>query len=82
MSFRLLFWLDEGGKGQPRKIGRAYLHGSSPKAIVTERLAKLDFITIDPTKEVIYYTESESGTVNKLFRFVLKMLCYLSFAGG
>ncbi len=59
----LLFWLDNGGPGFRRKIGRVELDGKNPKEIVTTGLMSMDFMTIDLQSNVIYYTEGQNGLV-------------------
>jgi len=58
-----LFWLDEGGAGIPRKLARANMDGSEAKILVSSGLTKLDFLTLDFTKQAVYFTQSEKGTV-------------------
>ncbi|VDP15534.1 unnamed protein product, partial [Soboliphyme baturini] len=61
----LLFWLDEGGPGVPRKIGRATMDGLSVKAIVTLDLTRLSYIAVDPDSEMVYFSQAERGTIER-----------------
>lgn len=64
ISFRLLFWLDEGGEGVPRKVARANMDGTEATVLLTLALTKLDFIAIDYVKQMLFFTQSDKGTVS------------------
>ncbi|XP_003373299.1 putative Low-density lipoprotein receptor domain class A [Trichinella spiralis] len=61
----LLFWLDEGGPSVARKLARAEMDGSNPTVIVSSDLARLDFLTIDLDAQMLYFSQSERGVIER-----------------
>ncbi|KRZ56210.1 Low-density lipoprotein receptor-related protein [Trichinella nativa] len=61
----LLFWLDEGGPSVARKLARAEMDGSNPTVIVSSDLARLDFLTVDLDAQMLYFSQSERGVIER-----------------
>ena len=58
-----LYWLDEGGVGVPRKIGKAYMDGSNPTVLVKDNLHTLEALTIDIVNKKLYFSQSSIGVI-------------------
>ena len=61
-----LYWLDEGGVGVPKKIGKAFMDGSNPSILVKDNLNTLEAITIDIMNKKIYFSQSSIGVIESI----------------
>ena len=81
-----LYWLDQGGPKVPPKIGKANMDGSSPSILLSKNLSHPEFLTLDLTNDMIYFSSSNDAkvgtlTVNilhKSINYQLFLICALS----
>ena len=61
-----LYWLDLGSGKVPPKIGKANMDGSDPSILLSDNLSHLEFLTIDPDTEKIYFSHSNEAKVRSV----------------
>lgn len=64
--YGFLYWLDDGGVGVPKKIGKALMDGSNPSILVKDNLNTLEAITIDIVNKKIYFSQSSIGAIESI----------------
>lgn len=60
----MLFWMDEGGSGGAKKIGRANMDGTNAKVLVSD-ISGNGFMALDPTGNRLYFSQTDAGTVSR-----------------
>lgn len=59
----LLFWLDEGGKGTMRRLSKANMDGTNPRALIATNLAQVDGLTIDLVRQRLFFSQADRGVI-------------------
>ena len=62
---RKLYWLDGGGKQVPRKVAVMNLDGSDPRIIAQDSLNQLNFLHLDITRQMLYWSEGFAQMVSE-----------------
>ena len=71
----VLFWLDQGGGSQGKKVGRADLNGQNAAVVLSSNIGQLDLITVDVQNQRIYFSEGKSGRVSCESYFLFHSMC-------
>ena len=76
-----LYWLDQGGPKVPPKIGKANMDGSSPSILLSKNLTHPEFLTLDLTNDMIYFSSSNDAKVGDLTLFCSTLSLLTIFIG-